>query len=583
MATYKIDEGVFDKNYMTVVQSQAKLADTTNMWIEAGRGTGKTTHILASRIDRVQADLSGAMLVLVAATYKSIFENILSALMEYFRENYVEDMYYCIGKKPPKHFKQCDTYIKNWLHTISFSNGCVIVFASVDRPESMLGKNTPHIFVDEMLRIPEDKFTERILPALRANRSLYGHSVYFGGITGTSSTPNFETDYDWFIHNQKLMNPVLINCIQNMAYEIDKRLYYKERFKKELQQAIDPELIKKLSDKCQQIEAYIDRWTPRLQMLRRNQTFYLRVSSFSNIKILGLDYIRTQQKSTKDPAKFNASILSIRSRKPKELFAGKFGKQHLYQDSYKYDHIDKLSAGSYNDAEINKAKHLKHYSPNLPLYAGFDPGPFMSIVFGQRFDRTTNSRTRKFRVLKDMHVIHPDQQEELAFMINDYFKDHRRKEIFLHYDRAANQQDPHYRKFYPNAGVTDLNDTDAILLKKALEKFGWSVRLMSLNQGIIYYGQHYALLNILFGKTDGRRDEVMIDENEAPCLVSSIQSSPLKRHEGRIMLDKSSERELNYEDQAMWSTQIFTALLYLLWGEYKQLLPQSGKGEIPII
>jgi hypothetical protein len=204
----------------------------------------------------------------------------------------------------------------------------------------------------------------------------------------------------------------------------------------------------------------------------------------------------------------------------------------------------------------------------------------MSIVFAQRFDRKPG-QVRKFRVIKDMHVIHPNQQVEMAEMIDNFFEGHRRKEIFLHYDRAANQHDPNYRKYYPNSGLTDLNDTDAQLLKKELEKRGWRVVLMSMGQGVIYYSQHYALLSILFGKGDGKRDEILIDENECPCLVSSIQSSPLKRHEGRIMLDKSSERDLDYEDQAMWSTQIFTALLYLLWGEYKQYLPKSGLMDVP--
>jgi hypothetical protein len=40
------------------------------------------------------------------------------------------------------------------------------------------------------------------------------------------------------------------------------------------------------------------------------------------------------------------------------------------------------------------------------------------------------------------------------------------------------------------------------------------------------------------------------------------------------MLDKSSER-LPFEEQAFNSTQIASALTYLLWGEYNKLLPDS--------
>jgi hypothetical protein len=198
MKIRKYSDTTFLKVYLSVVQILVKLADPTFLFAELGRGSGKTTHILAPRIDRVQNDMPGAVLVLAASTYKSILDNILPGLMEYFYENYERGVYFEIGKEPPKHFKKCNTYIDNFKHTITFANGCVIQFVSCDRPESMLGKNAAHLFVDELLRIPEDKFTERIIPALRADRSKFGHSHYFMGITGISSTPNFETDEDWW-------------------------------------------------------------------------------------------------------------------------------------------------------------------------------------------------------------------------------------------------------------------------------------------------------------------------------------------------------------------------------------------------
>ncbi|MDR1436896.1 MAG: hypothetical protein LBI65_02130 [Candidatus Symbiothrix sp.] len=579
MPNNQVNKDIFLQKYSTVVQCQAKLADTTNMWIEGGRGTGKSTHILALRIDRVQAGLPGAALVLVAATYKSIFDNILPAIMEHFRENYVEGVYYTVGKTPPSHFAPCNHYIRKWGHTIAFVNGCVIQFASIDRPESMLSKNTPHIFLDEMLRIPEEKFIERCLPALRADRTLYGNSHYYLGITGVSSTPNFTTDHDWFQHNEKNMNPKLITCIQNIAYQIDVRYYHLHRYREKLKQSLPDAERKKCMKNFKKCETFINRWTQRVNLLRRNQHFYLRVSSFSNIKILGLDYIKTQQKVTKNSSKFNTSILSVRSRKPKDMFLGKFGKQHLFQDSYNYKFIDAIAAGDYTFAEGANAKHLKHYRDDLPLIAGFDPGPFMSIVFAQRQPRR-NGEGSKFRALKNLYVIHPKQHVELAEKIDGFFSGSRRKEIFLHYDRAANQRNPHYRKFYPLNYETELNDTDAQLLKKALEIRGWKVRLMSLNQATIFYWQHYALLNLLFSKPDGKRDEMLIDENECAELVSSINSAPLKKTENYIELDKSSERELEYEDQAMWSTQIFSAYMYLIWGQYSHLLPKYGSAEI---
>lgn len=158
--------------------------------------------------------------------------------------------------------------------------------------------------------------------------------------------------------------------------------------------------------------------------------------------------------------------------------------------------------------------------------------------------------------------------------IDEFFKDHKRKEIYLYYDRAANQNDPKYRDYYPLNGT--LNDTDANLLAAALKKKKWTVHLMNKNQGTIYYSQHYHLLNMLFGKNDGSRYDILIDRNECEQLVSSINHSPLKKHEGKILLDKSSERQ-DFEAQIYYSTQIASALMYLLWGEFNHLLPSSDR------
>ncbi|GHV11750.1 hypothetical protein FACS1894162_7370 [Bacteroidia bacterium] len=177
-----------------------------------------------------------------------------------------------------------------------------------------------------------------------------------------------------------------------------------------------------------------------------------------------------------------------------------------------------------------------------------------------------------------MWVYHPEQQDVLAKKIDNYFCDGR-KEIHIYYDRAANQRDPEWKKYYPSYKEMGVNETDAILLRNELAALGWTVHLFSLKQKTIFMSQHYRLLNLLFGKNDGKRDAILIDRNECEALVSSINHSPLKRNEGRIELDKSSER-LPFEEQAYNSTQLATALMYLLYGKYSNLLPDSDQNEV---
>lgn len=400
---------------------------------------------------------------------------------------------------------------------------------------------------------------ERFMPTLRADRSKFGNSPYFMGWSGFTSTPNFETDEDWFFDMEKEMNEELIDLITEIALEVDARIYELEIARKTL----DFERVKKL-------ERFIERWNQRLVGLRKNQVYYVRASSFSNLKVLGIDYIENQIKSTKDKDVLYTSIFAIRKLRVKDMFFGRFGKQHLFDDGYDYRFIDLISAGNQID---ESSRHLRYYDKNKPLIAGYDPGPFSSVIFSQR-----NTLKKELRILKNMWVFHPDQHGELAEKINKFFPDGR-KVIYIHYDRAANQKNPEWKKYYPDYKAPGINDTDAKLLKNELVARGWTVHLMSPKQRTIFYEQHYRLLNLLFGNNDGKRDKILIDRNECDALVSSINHSPLKRHEGRIILDKSSER-LPFEEQAYNSTQLASAFMYLLWGEYSKLLPDTDQGMI---
>ena len=71
----------------------------------------------------------------------------------------------------------------------------------------------------------------------------------------------------------------------------------------------------------------------------------------------------------------------------------------------------------------------------------------------------------------------------------------------------------------------------------------------------------------------------MIDENECKNLISAINLSPLKRREdGRIELDKSSEVKVPLQYQAGLTTQLPSALIYLLFGLYSSNLPSEVNG-----
>lgn len=566
--------------YYSVIQHDCLLADTTNIIGEIGRGSGKTTHMFAPRLVRVTYDMPRSIVLLAAPTYAFIMDTIVPGIVSYLAKNYERGVYYEYGKEPPKHFKRPYTAISNWRHTISFAWGTVVQFISLDRPESAIGKNAVHIFVDEMLRMEETDFIERILPTLREDREIFGHSHYFGGITCFSSTPNFENDHDWWLKLAENVDKEAVSEIKYVAYRIlqaEGKLAEVEKLLQECTENPDKIKSEKKTDnlepiiiKCKveiiELRTFIEKWSERIREKRKEDKgrwYYLKGSSFSNLAILGNDFFkRLLAGSRSNFDKFKLSILSIRPTKVKEMFFARFGKHHIYKDSYVYsaNYDETSTAGEYKRTSAD----LKYCEPDKPLLIGFDPGNFMSCVVGQE-------KQNIFREIKDFCVWTPKSHFEMAVEIDTFFKPHKYKVIRLWCDRAAYQR----KEKYAN---NSKGKTDAAILKRELEDLGWRVEIMNPNQRTIEYWEHFLLLDLLLGERDKKAPKLRFCQFEAERTISCIYMSPIKREKGSgVDLDKSSEVKLDYEDQQWYSTQLPSALMYLIFGLYEKFTPTKGE------
>lgn len=568
LLTDKEIRATIEKKYNSVAQTHALLADTTNLIGMLGRGSGKTTEIMAPRFVRVAYNLPRATLALAGPSYAFVIDSIVPGLLTYLNKYYKRGTHFEYGKEPPRWFKRPYTEIVDWKHTISFSCGTVAKFAGVDRANtSLVGQNIAHIIIDEMLRISETNYSERLQPAKRGDRTIFGESVYFGGVTGFSSAPNFENDHDWWLAWEQNMDKELLQEIMYVAYRVSTALAKAEMWKTERQTAIEGGLL----DKAQKIDANIDkafrfaaRWQPKLEEKRKGATYFMKGTSFTNLVILGLDYMREQlQGSRHNFDKFALTILNQRPKKVQNRFFSQFSNKHIFTDSYRYDNIDLYAVdGTYK----RSSRDLKYCQADMPLLMGLDPGNFMSAVFAQEH---SEAGTPVMRVFKNMWVITPDEHHALAEKINTFFGTHRRKVIYMYYDRAGNQRK---QAFFGNAK----GDTDAKILRSELQALGWTVHLMSMDQRTIYHWQHYNLNSRLMAEREKRTPRLRICQNECEELISSMNMSPLKKTDnGMIELDKSSEKRLDYPDQAWYSTQIPSALMYLVHGKYEKWIPET--------
>ena len=93
----------------------------------------------------------------------------------------------------------------------------------------------------------------------------------------------------------------------------------------------------------------------------------------------------------------------------------------------------------------------------------------------------------------------------------------------------------------------------------------------------IFYYEHYKLLSMLFSGEFKHVPKVQVCANECKNLVSSIYLSPVKKDDGKIIMDKTSERKIAPQYQAGLSTQLSSSFMYMLYGLYEDLLPKELK------
>ena len=556
-----------DRIYNNMMQLRANVIDAKIMIMEVGRAGGKTEWE-GKRIMDVAYDLPGELSFFAHRTYMALVSNIIPNLVNYYstprgeaqRPLLRQGIDFVIGEKDlPSHFIKPRFPILNPNHSMVFSNGHHIRLVASDQPESVAGANGVHAFVEEMKHNAGDKLKTRLFPALRGGMAKTRNSHYYQGITGVSDSARVDLGEDnWFEGFEDQVDHKLIGEIVTVSLHVNKLLYGIEICKQKKLVEKDP-VKRVILDK--QIKSNLRKlmnWKPILRHMRSSAIYYLRASSFVNKDFLGLSYFKTQLESL-SMEEFLSAIGGIRVKRIVDMFFGGFTAAiHTYDDDYIYKSILDFNL---KDTFRLTAEYLKYYNPKDPLIIGYDPGHFSSIVIAQE-----KPKQNELRILKEFYCWHPLQQDELARQIFTFFAPARQnKKIILYHDRAGNKK----------KGEQERITTDARILKKELESYGFSVELKNEKQRTIYYYEHYKLLTMLLAEKMRHLPRIRIGSNECPNLISSIYISPIKRADGRIEMDKSSEVTIPLQHQAGLSTQLSSAAMYLIYGLYGNRLPRE--------
>lgn len=551
----------FEECYQNVMQIRANTIDSNVLIVEAGRATGKTEGVMGPRIIRVANDMPGELSFLVHKTYVALMTNVWPNIQAYFskpvgdgRRSMLEyGIDYIVGEtKIPSHFRKPRYPIAYPKHSILFRNGHHLQMVSSDQPESVAGRSGVHAFVEEMKHNKGEKLKTRLFPSLRGSSASIRMSHYYQGITGVSDTARLDLGEDnWYEEYENNVNQELIDEIASAALYLHAALYKIYRNNHRMREEKNPVIIEALRLETEKAKRVVTTWKPRLVDMRRNASYYIRASSFANKEILGPKFFRTQLESL-DIDEFLTSICAIRKKEVVNKFFANYRKdKHQFSDGYRYESILKLDL---REHFVLTSRYLKYYDKRDKIFLGYDPGHFSSIVAAQEKDYG-----HELRVIKEFTCYYPAEQPELAKQIFEFFgADAINKQIVLYHDRAANKRREDLEKI----------TSDARILKRELESYGFSVELMNEGQSTIYHWQQFKLLLLLFGERSNALPVCRIDENECPNLCSAIPLSPLKKTDGRVELDKSSEVKVPLKHQAGLTTQLPSALIYLLFGLY---------------
>ncbi len=553
----------FERYYMNRMQVLVNVIDSNNVFAEIGRAGGKTDGVTGPRLIRVANDMPGELSFLVHKTYVALMTNVWPNIQAYFSKQYqvggiMRPMLeygidYVVGEaKLPSHFRHPRYPIAYPKHSVVFRNGHHLQLVSSDQPESVAGRSAVHAIVEEMKHSRGEKLKSRLFPSLRGASAEIRKSPYYQGVTGVSDTARVDLgEDDWFIDYEKNMDERLISEIATVSFHVNAALCLRYRLMQEQRGTVNPVTLERIRLDLQKQERTLALWKPRLADMRRNATLYIRASSFVNKEILGPKFFKTQLE-TLDMDEFLTSICAIRHKEVVNKFFAYYNKErHQFSDSYIYESILKLDL---KEHFILTAHYLKYYNKRDELLVGYDPGHFSSLVVAQEKDYG-----RELRAIKEFYCCYPDEQPELARQFYDFFgHDSVNKRILLYHDRAGNKRREDLEQI----------TTDARALKRELESYGFEVELMNEGQATIYHWQQFKLLQLLFSGRSRALPAVLIDENECKNLCSAIMLSPLKKTEGRIELDKSSEKTVPLKQQAGLTTQLPSAFIYLLFGRY---------------
>ena len=545
--------------YATYIDQAIGLIGPKNLRLIAGRGTSKTTGVIADRSIEIIHDMPRSLQAFVSDTFVNARTNIVPTLIEGWREykGWIEGKHYVVDDRPPSSFDIPYKPVTAYKNTISTFNGATILVGSLDQPSGLAGNSFQHVYGDEAKYL-DKKRLDVLMPALRGYNK-FAHSPFYRGTTFTTDLPNIsKNDFDWILDTEDQMDVEKITAALQAGLIIN-----------EINIQILNAHNKRNTGELKKLIKKRERWMIKWYKARKDTTFFYVVSSMVNIDILTPGYIYDNLENL-GWEEFKQSVLSFKSKLEEgDRFYSGLGQHHFFQDGILNDYVQSFGLKENFTAT---SKMLRYIDPNAPLDCGVDFGKMLSMVIGQE-------RGSYYYCLKNLYTLVPESSKELGKKFRDFFAPHINKRLYMYYDRSGNQYESSGRDW-----ATELKNH--IEFDENEKKTGWKVTLMSKEQATIYQAEEHFFMKQVLQETVKGLPKLKIDQFQCKELKSSMELAKIKLHtdpktmKKTIKKDKSSEK-LSLAKLPMQSTNMSDAGKYLFYRKQWAKLVKSGRVELP--
>jgi len=521
------------EKYFNKVQHRAMNVMASEEVYVMARGTGKTTGIMAPRVQKMILEMPGSRGAFVAPSYTKAWTNTLPPVLSGLKNlGFKEGYHFVIRRKPPAWFKKPAVRPEEFENVISFWNGSHIVVISQDRSGSANGASIDWIIVDEAKLINRQRFDSEVMPAMRGNRDLFGDHPLHNSVMYLTDRPD-GINGRWITDKKNRMDPELIRFILSKQLEVN-----------QIRKKIHTEQLSltwkaKLNQKANKMER-------ALAPLRVKAMYYSEASALDNLDILGVEFINKQERQLPSSV-FMTSILNIPIRKLEDGYYPALNPdRHCYTAApVEYANPMLKKKDSSLDSDVDR---------DAPLYLACDYGARINtVVVGQIEGHQLN-------VLNAMFVKAPLNTKNLAEKFCRYYAKHKKKELTYFYDSTAKHS-------------TSINQSYVDQWLKVLSKNGWRVTRVYIGRTPNHDKRMILASNVF---DDNNLDVINVRFNSVNCnfLLISMQMAGTKEGRSGVEKDKGSERDPNVADEE--ATDFSDSFDTLLWGIVYKLLSKKS-------